>query len=302
MNIRAEIIRGEGRKPILKEKRRKQSETKALTDIAISREESRRTNNRDQDRFRLTGAVFRVTYQGTEFEAELINLSGGGAMIAADLLPNIGERLHLHLGEGGEIECVVRWIKAGRLGLEFAHETQLQCSDDEQASLLRDVIARDFPEERFAARRSGSSAEAPVPEPDQADQRSAIRHPLIWWGDLHHGSHSWHVRLRNISATGALVECPGRLRIDSEVLLDMGKAGALTASVTWAVGDHVGLKFDEPFDLQCLSQTKPGVTPPMWLRPAYLEGQVEADSAWDPSWERLSVDDLRTQLEGFLKR
>jgi hypothetical protein len=302
MNIRAEILRGEGRKPVLKEKQGKRSETKALTDIAIPREESRRTNNRDQDRFRLTGARFQVTYNGADFDVGLVNLSGGGAMIAAGLLPNIGERLHLHLGEGGEIECAVRWIKDGRLGLEFAHETQLQCSDDEQAALLRDVIARDFPEEKFAGGKPGSSKEAPLPEPEAAEQRSAIRHPLIWWGDLHYGSHSWHVRLRNISASGALVECPGPLRIDSEVLLDMGKAGALTASVSWAVGDHVGLRFDEPFDLRSLSQTKPGVTPPMWLRPAYLEGQVEPDSPWDPSWERLSVDDLRTQLEGFLKR
>jgi PilZ domain-containing protein len=300
MNIRAEIIRGEGKRPILKEKRIRKSEAKALTDIAIAREESRRTNNRDQDRFRLTGAKFEVTYHGADFDAEVINLSGGGAMIAVDLLPNIGERLHLRLGEDGAIECAVRWIKGGRLGLEFAHETQLQCSDDEQAALLRDVISRDFPEAKFASKPAG---EAPgAPEPDSPDQRSATRHPLIWWGDLHHGSHSWHVRLRNISASGALVECPGQLYIDSEVLLDMGKAGALAASVSWVVGDHVGLKFEEPFDLRRLAQSKPGVTPPIWLRPAYLQDQVEADSAWDQSWDRISVDDLRTQLEGFLKR
>lgn len=301
MNIRAEIIRGEARKPILKEKRPKKSDPKGLTDIAIAREETRRSNDRDQDRFRLTDAVSQVTYHGANFDAHVINLSGGGAMIAADLLPNIGERLHLHLGEDGAMECAVRWIKGGRLGLEFAHETQLQCSDDDQAALLRDVIGRDFPDEKFARRRA-RKAEAPATDPDPLDQRSAIRHPLIWWGDLHHGSHSWHVRLRNISASGALIECPGAVRVDSEVLLDMGKAGALTGTVSWAVGDHVGLKFDEPFDMRRLAQSKPGVTPPVWLRPAYLEDQVEADSAWDQSWQRMSVDDLRTQLEGFLKR
>ena len=301
MNIRAEIIRGEAKKPILKEKRPKKADPKGLSDIAITRQETRRSNNRDQDRFRLSGAVSQVTYNGTDFDAEIINLSGGGAMVAADLLPNIGERLQLRLGDEGSIECAVRWIKGGRLGLEFAHETQLRCSDDEQAALLREVISRDFPTEKFA-RTAAQKAEAPAAEFDPMDQRSATRHPLIWWGDLHHGSHSWHVRLRNISATGALVECSGAVRVDSEVLLDMGKAGTLTATVSWAVGDHVGLKFDEPFEMRRLAQSKPGVTPPMWLRPAYLEDQVEADSPWDQSWQRMSVDDLRNQLEGFLKR
>src|SRR5262249_6318631 len=143
---------------------------------------TRRSNNRDQDRFRLESACFRVTYNDQAFKAELINVSGGGAMIALDLTPNIGDRLHLQLGEGAAMECAVRWIKAGRLGLEFAHETQLGCTDDELASLLREVINRDFPEQKFAV-RDDEAAEIP---PEPADQRSAVRHPLIWWGDLHH--------------------------------------------------------------------------------------------------------------------
>lgn len=298
MNIRAEIVRGEGRKPILKAKKPRPTETKGLTDIAIQREESRRSNNRDQDRFRLENASFQVTFQGQHFEAELINVSGGGAMIAVDVLPHIGERLHLHLGDGAAMECAVRWIKGGRLGLEFAHETQLACSDDELAALLREVINRDFPEQKFTS-RDIHPVEA---ESETADQRSATRHPLIWWGDLHHGSHSWHVRLRNISASGALIQCPGSVRVDSEVLLELHKAGALTASVSWAVGDHLGLKFDEPFDLRRLSEAKPRVTPPSWMRPVYLENEVQPDSPWDEAWSRMSVDDLRTQLEGFLKR
>ena len=194
--------------------------------------------------------------------------------------------------------ATVRRGDYGRLGLEFAHETQLGCSDDELAALLREVINRDFPEQKFTS-RDIQPVEA---EPETADQRSATRHPLIWWGDLHHGSHSWHVRLRNISASGALIQCPGTVRADSEVLLELHKAGALTASVSWAVGDHLGLKFDEPFDLRKLSQARPRVTPPSWMRPVYLENEVQPDSPWDEAWSRMSVDDLRTELEGYLKR
>jgi hypothetical protein len=297
MSIRAEIYGGAQRR-LLKEKQPKGPEPKSLADVTIPREETRRANGRGKDRYRLNGAVFRVTYHGHDYDAEVINLSGGGAMIAADLLPNHGERLHLHLGENGAMECVVRWIKGGRLGLEFAHETQLDCADDDQAAVLREVIQRAFPDERFAIRPA-----EPAPEEDEGpDQRDAIRHPLIWSGELHHGSHCWRVRLRNISATGALVECKGQLRTDSEVVLDLDKAGALTASVSWAVGDHVGLKFDEPFDLRLLAEAKPQVTPPRWLRPAYLEAETEADSPWDNAWGRVSMDELRSKLEGFLKR
>jgi hypothetical protein len=43
------------------------------------------------------------------------------------------------------------------------------------------------------------------------------------------------------------------------------------------------------------------VTPTHWVRPAYLD-KVAADSAWDPRWQRLSVGELKNELEGFLKR
>ena len=251
MSIRTQIFGGGAEYRLLKEKQPKPAaEFSTLTDVSISREETRRTNSRDQDRFRLTGARFRVTYDERSYDVEVVNLSGGGAMIAGSLQPNIGEHVILHLEDDAAIECAVRWIKGGRLGLEFAHETKLECSDDERSALLRDVIYRDFPEEKF----EGPAAEEITADEDElaedpSDQRSATRHPMIWSGELHYGSHTWDVRLRNISASGALIECPGTLRVDSEVLLDLGKAGAVTASVSWVVGDHMGLQFDEPFEI-----------------------------------------------------
>jgi hypothetical protein len=295
MNIRAEIFGGgRAERQILKDKEPRQADVKGLGDVAITRQETRRSNNRDRDRYRLNGEIYRVSYNGHDYDAELVNLSGGGAMIAASLLPNIGDCLDLHLGEGGAMECAVRWVKGGRLGLEFAHETQLHCPTDDQAALLRDVIQRVFPDETF-----GGVPDVPRIEDEQ---RSAARHPLIWSGELHHGSNSWRVRLRNISATGALLDCPGALRTGSEVTLGLDKAGEVAAEVSWIVGDHVGLRFTELFDLRRLSQCKPQVTPAHWLRPAYLAEDVEPGSAWDKAWGRMSVDELRNQLEGFLKR
>jgi hypothetical protein len=296
MNIRAQIFGTGSDRPepeLLKKKKSKGARSDTLTSVAIPREATRRSNSRDEDRFRLNGERVVVTFRGREREAEVINLSGGGAMIECDLEPNIGECLEVHLGEEGTVDCMVRWIKDGRLGLEFAHETKLQCSSNEQADLLREVIQKAFPEEKFVP---------PQPQDDGSDNRVATRHPLIWSGELVHGSHRWQVRLRNISATGALVDFPGQLRLGSEVLLDLGNAGQVTASVSWVMGDQLGLHFDEPFEMIRLSQAQPRVAPPTWLRPAYLEKDVAEDSAWDEAWSRMSVDELRQELEGYLKR
>jgi hypothetical protein len=303
MNIRAEIFGEPTERKLIQEKRAKRSDAKGLADIAIQREETRRSNNRDQDRYRLKDALVTIAFEHAEHKAEVVNLSGGGAMIATSLQPKLGDHVRLNLGDGpdGSIECAVRWIKDGRLGLEFAHETELQCTDDDRAALLREVINRDFPDQKFSSRPVVPEVPAATAGAQGAEQRSAMRHPLIWSGDLHHGTHSWHVRLRNVSSSGALVECEGSFRVDSEVLLDLGKAGAFTASVSWAVGDHVGLTFDEPFDLRRLAEAKPRLTPRNWSCPDYLGGD-SASSPWDRAWERLSIDDLRTQLEGFLKR
>jgi hypothetical protein len=282
--------------PLLKSKRPKRN-ADSLDGVSIAREESRCSDTRGQDRHPVHGHPCRLTYRGGEHEAEIVNLSGGGAMIAAGLKPHVAERLHLHLGEGGIIECVVRWVKPGRMGLEFAHETHLDCSKEERAAVLLDVIHRAFP-------RTPAPAASPAPASvvDPSDQRVDRRHPLIWSAQLHSRSGSWHVRLRNVSATGALIQCSKPLPLGTEVVLDLGKGGSVDARVGWAVGDHAGLRFDEPFDMRRLSHSKPTVAPARWLRPSYLENDVPAESAWDDAWSRMSVEELKTELEGYLKR
>src|SRR5579884_4022966 len=278
--------------PLLKRKRPRRN-ADGLDGVKIDREEARRTNTREQDRLPVHGQPCRITYRGGEQDAHVANLSGGGAMLASEVKPNVGERIDLHLGEDGRIECIVRWVKGGRMGLEFAHETHLDCSDEERAALLWDVLDRAFP-----TRTPVSLA----PREDPSEQRTAKRHPLIWSAEIHARTGSWRVRLRNISATGALIQCSKLLPVGREVILDLGKGGSVDATIGWAVGDHAGVRFDEPFDMQRLSHTKPTVAPARWLRPAYLEKDVPPDSAWDDAWSRMSVDELKSELEGFLKR
>lgn len=282
---------GDGDQPLLRNKRRRSAAEGGLDGVRIAREESRHTDTRGQHRHAANGQACKVSYRGGDHEAEVVNLSGGGAMIAAGIRPNLAERIDLHIGASGTIECIVRWVKPGRMGLEFAHETQLDCPPDERAALLLDTLDTAFP----------VCPSAPATE-DDSEQRIARRHPLIWSGELQTRSGSWRVRLRNISATGALIQCKKPLPVGREAVLDLGKGGTVEAKVSWAVGDHAGLSFDEPFDMRRLSRSKPAVAPARWLRPAYLEEEVAEDSAWDQAWHRLSVDELKTELEGFLKR
>jgi hypothetical protein len=299
MNIRAKIFGSndaEEPSPVLGAKRPKGVKADMLDSIPVTREESRRGNTRGGDRHRLPAEQVEVGYKGKTYAVQLINLSGGGAMVTGDFAPMLWERVDLRLGEDGVIECAVRWLKGDRIGLEFAHETRLECSADEQAALLREAIARSFPDLAFEA-----TEVAPEPPPPSDEHRRERRHPLIWSGVVHHDYQSNPVRLRNISSTGALVECETPLRVGSEPLLDLGDAGQVFASVSWAVGDQAGLKFLKPFDLTQLARAKPQVAPARWDRPSYLQPGPAADSPWAEEWGRMSLGDLRDELEGFLK-
>lgn len=296
MNIRSKIF-GNGdaaEEPILKSKAPKGAQADALNSIAVSREESRKANSRFEDRHRLTGERVRVTYGGAEHEVVLVNLSGGGAMVAGEFAPTLWDRVDLHLGDNGTVECAVRWLRDDRVGLEFAHETQLDCDADQQAAVLRDVIIRSFPELIFDV----TEPCGPIGE----ENRTERRHPLIWSGILHHDYQSTTVRVRNISATGAMVESPAPVRIGSEPLLELNDAASLSGTVTWAVGDQVGLRFHTPFDMSLLAHSTPQVAPAQWVPPAYLEQAPADDSPWDARWKRMSVTELKQELEGFLKR
>ena len=178
-----------------------------------------------------------MTHGGRAHSVKLVNLSGGGAMVAADFEPMLWDRVELHLGENGTVECAVRWIKGGRIGLEFAHETRLDCSADQQAAVLREVIARTFPDLEFEV---PAEPAAPVVL-ENGDQRADGRHPLIWSGVIHHDFQSCPVRLRNISETGAMIECNGPLHVGAEPLLELGEGVSIFTTVAWIVGDQAGL-------------------------------------------------------------
>ena len=253
-------------------------------------------DHRDEVRHRLARETATIAYNGVTLEVDLVNLSGGGAMIEAAINPKLWDRVDLYLGEGSPIECAVRWLRGGRIGLEFAHETQIDCAAEERDALLLEVIRRSFPD-------LPTAASEPINKPDSAGgaRRSSSRHPLIWNGKIDWQHQLRTVRLRNISTSGVLIDAPVDFPAGTELMLDLGKSGQYPATVGWSRGGQAGLVFDAPFTLSALAAARPDVAPPRWQRPAYLDRCADQPSPWESGWDRSALTDLRDDLEGFLK-
>lgn len=298
MNIRARIFGGKtDESSLIAAKAPKGAKADTLNSVAVKREEGRRGNMRVGDRHRLPDEQVRLTHDGRDCDVQLINLSGGGAMVAGDFEPKLWDCVELHLGENGTIECAVRWLKGDRVGLEFVQETRLDCSAGERAQILQGVIAKSFPDVEIQP----SPVDSDAPAPTGAEHRGGRRHPLVWSGLLHHDFQSSPCRLRNISETGAMVECSAPLRVGAEPMLELGDAVQLSTVVAWVAGDTAGLKFRSPFDLTQLAAARPEVAS-RWEAPSYLQPGVPAsDSPWDEQWGHMSLGELRQSLEGFMK-
>ena len=287
------------------------AEDENLREVVIPRDDVRAADHRFEDRHRLAReAAIAIRHKRKKHEVTLINLSGGGAMIACDLPFKLWDKVVLELAGGdprGKIECAVRWIKQGRVGLEFAHETRIEADQATCDALLREVLDKSFadveahpdplpaPVDEPAA--PADAVIAPVlPEQDEA-RRDEMRHPMIWHGHVHFDYDSHKVRLRNISPSGALIESATGFPLGAEIMLDLGEgAGHIFAKVSWSQGDQYGLAFTSHFDLVRLSAAKPQVAVDTYVKPDYLKNDSRQGSPWASQWGRLSVTELKTSL------
>ena len=289
-------LRGGARKPVVVAEKYAQSDPSAegLEGVKVPRSEFRRKDQRGEDRHRLADEHAVVRHAGESHTVELINVSQGGAMIVADFAPHLWDQVYLVLGESGAVECAVTWIRDGKIGLEFAHETQIDCDRGMHDELLRDVIRNSFPDVEMKARPANAELG------DGNDQkRDAHRHPLIWGGVLHHDFEWQAARVRNISATGALIECTTEVPVGANVFLDLQEAGRIGAQVSWTRGDQMGLLFAMPFDVSSLSKATPILATKSTVKSHFAPyGRGCDQSPWAPEWKRLSIDDLGAELGG----
>jgi diguanylate cyclase (GGDEF)-like protein/PAS domain S-box-containing protein len=102
------------------------------------------------------------------------------------------------------------------------------------------------------------------------------RHRLIRNGRLLWQGRTLPVRLRNISAGGAMIECDGALEPGTPVELDLAEAGTLPAEVRWCQQGQVGLHFGEEFALGKLARTQRKGGAPQMVKARYVEPRKAA--------------------------
>jgi PilZ domain len=251
-----------------------------LSKIAIRRQEARVTDQRREDRHRDLVEQSVVHYRRRSHPVRVINVSSRGAMIETAIEPWIGEQLDIQFSEDNRTRCVVRWVREGRIGLEFVNETIFWDSAEPQGPVFH--CRKDEPADPEAE----TPARAVV---DREHRHTLLRKGLLYWSGI-----SIPVRLRNISSGGARVESDQELRPGAEVELDLGEAGFQIAEVRWSKEGQVGLRFAQEFDIGSLAPSHVATAPAAdMLKPAYLETELRPDSPWAARFERLSRTDLK---------
>ena len=91
----------------------------------IPRTQARTADQRSEDR--LDNLVDRamITFRGQEYLVPVVNISARGTMIECNILPRIGEAVVVQFENCTKIHGFVRWIRDGKLGINFGHEIVL---------------------------------------------------------------------------------------------------------------------------------------------------------------------------------
>lgn len=276
-DIRSSLIRGEHRSTLASKAQtgtQKSPRGGGLAAVRIHREESRKCNQRREDRHLNVADRAELRFQRRKYDVEVINVSSQGTMIAAELTPHIGAKVQIRFEGCNETQCVVRWVRDGRIGLEFSAETLIIAKSDVKNMIIGG--RRNGEQETFVSQK----AERPP------------RHSFIIRGRLHWPADSTPVTVRNISSDGAMLEGESDVAAGTGVVLEIPGASAAPAMVMWCRSGQIGVRFDAPFDLPRLADPNVGLTSPPMLKPEYLKTEMDPDSPWAARWDRLSPEDL----------
>ncbi|MEA3038181.1 MAG: hypothetical protein QOE79_694 [Sphingomonadales bacterium] len=276
--IRSTILSGDQKPSLVAHKAKGKAEPLGgLSRIAIKRQEARITNQRLEDRHHGVVAQATIVFRRKRREVGVVNVSSRGAMLASDIEPKIGESLDILFTPETKTRCAVRWVREGRVGVEFVNETIFWETDPKG------------PVFRYEPQAGGGESERARVE--RQPRQRLLRSGMLYWGGI-----SIPVRLRNISSGGAQLEADRPLEAGAEVELDLGEAGFQVAEVRWSNDGQVGLRFAAEFDLDSLAPAREPakeVAVPSVLKPAYLETELQPDSPWAARFERLSLTQLK---------
>ena len=86
------------------------------------------------------------------------------------------------------------------------------------------------------------------------------------------------IRLRNISAMGALVECDQSVSPGQAITIDIVGVGPVVGTVRWAQSGKFGVQFSENFDLGRLAAKRPNSNEVTMLQPWYVNQDKKASN------------------------
>ena len=93
-----------------------------LAGTIIPRTQPRQVNQRSEER--IEGLVDRavISFRGRYYLVPVLNISSRGTMIESDIMPRIGEAIVIQFEDCTRLHAFVRWVREGRVGLNFGHE------------------------------------------------------------------------------------------------------------------------------------------------------------------------------------
>ena len=93
-----------------------------LAKILIPREQGRIVDQRSEDRHSGLIETAILHFRGRAHAVRVVNISTRGTMVESDLEPRLGEPMLVKFQDCSRIHAFVRWIRDGRIGLNFGHE------------------------------------------------------------------------------------------------------------------------------------------------------------------------------------
>ena len=94
----------------------------ALDGDLIPRAQPRLVEQRSEPRHRDVVERAVIIFRGQEYLVPVVNISSRGTMVESDIVPRIGESVSVQFENCTRMQAFVRWVRDGRLGLNFGHE------------------------------------------------------------------------------------------------------------------------------------------------------------------------------------
>ena len=240
---RAEVILV--RKPTVRPADRGEGQAQpGLLQVVISRQQPRRTHERGEDRHLLNGVGAHLIRGRRRLAVTALNLSSGGMMIENTPPLAIGADVQIALDACDPVMMVVRWVRGGRVGLEFLDETGIVARAGMQSYIIDTIHAQAAAHSLRAEQVAGAEARVAGP-----------RHTLMWLCALSGPGGTVAGRLRNVSRDGALISFDADAAAPAAaeaVILSMGEGIDFAAQVAWSSDGLAGLRFVAPFPIEDL--------------------------------------------------